>query len=166
MLAPAARPFVDASLDQSRFLLTQRDIDESEREHLLAAARETAEQSCSLDIGENEVVEAVGGQPLSGRRFVRTVAEYDGPQTAATLDIPLFTAQGGRGYQVTVEDDLALWRESLSAMPRVRFEIDDERNYLFQQNDDPTTNAEQFDASSVLDLRLVEEIVSIVGDAA
>jgi hypothetical protein len=51
-------------------------------------------------------------------------------------------------------------------MPRVRFEIDDERNYLFQQNDDPTTNAEQFDASSVLDPRLVEEIVSVVGDAA
>jgi dienelactone hydrolase len=166
MLAPAARPFADAYLDQSRFLLNQRDIGESERERLLAAARETAEQIRSLDIGENEIVEGVGGQPLSGRRFFRTLAEYDGPQTAATLDIPLFIAQGGRDYQVTVEDDLALWRESLSGMPRVRFEIYDELNHLFQQNDDPTTNAEQFDASSVLDLRLVEDIVSFVGDAA
>jgi len=164
MLAPAARPFAEAYLDQYRVLLNQQDIGESERERLLAAARETAEQIRSLDIGENEVVEGVDGQPLSGRRFFRTLAEYDGPQTAATLDIPLFIAQGGRDYQVTVEDDLALWRESLSGIPRVRFEIYDELNHLFQQNDDPTTNAEQFDASSVLDLRLVEDIVSFVAD--
>jgi hypothetical protein len=93
-------------------------------------------------------------------------AAYERLADAATLGIPLFIAQGGRDYQVTVEDDLALWRESLSGMPRVRFETYDELNHLFQQNDDPTANAEQCNASSVLDLRLVEDIVSLVGDTA
>jgi dienelactone hydrolase len=166
MLAPAARPFADAYLDQSRFLLTQQDIPESERERLLAQARDTAEQIRSLDIGEDEIVEGVGGQPLAGRAFFRTLAEYDGPETAATLGIPLFIAQGGRDYQVTVEDDLALWQESLSGLSRVRFEIYDKLNHLFQRNNDPTTNAEQFDASSVLDVRLVEDIVSFVDDSS
>jgi hypothetical protein len=59
-----------------------------EREGPLATARETAEQSRSLDIGENEIAEGVGGQPLSGRRFFRTLVECDGPQMVATPHTP------------------------------------------------------------------------------
>ncbi|MER6764778.1 MULTISPECIES: alpha/beta hydrolase family protein [Amycolatopsis] len=40
--------------------------------------------------------------------------EYDPVATAASLAVPMFLLQGGRDYQVTVEDDLSRWRNGLA----------------------------------------------------
>src|SRR6185437_12138558 len=39
--------------------------------------------------------------------------DYDPVATAAALDKPMLILQGGRDYQVTVEDDLSRWRVGL-----------------------------------------------------
>ncbi|MGW7535825.1 alpha/beta hydrolase family protein [Amycolatopsis sp. NPDC054798] len=63
--------------------------------------------------------------------------EYDPVATAATLDVPMFLAQGGRDYQVTVEDDLARWRNGLAGRPAVRvYPADD---HLFFPGTGPST---------------------------
>ena len=41
--------------------------------------------------------------------------EYDPVAAAAKLGKPMLVLQGGRDYQVTVQDDLTLWREGLGS---------------------------------------------------
>jgi hypothetical protein len=45
---------------------------------------------------------------------------YDPVATAAGLAVPMFLVQGGRDYQVTVEDDLARWRNGPAGRRRAR----------------------------------------------
>jgi len=55
---------------------------------------------------------------------------YDAPATAAALDMPILIVQGGRDYQVTVADDLALWRAKLDR-PDVTVRVYEADNHLF-----------------------------------
>ncbi|MEN2740356.1 alpha/beta hydrolase [Microbacterium sp. X-17] len=50
--------------------------------------------------------------------------------TAANLDIPVLLLQGGRDYQVTEADDLALWRQGLTTGATIRVLPDDD-HYFF-----------------------------------
>lgn len=62
--------------------------------------------------------------------------EYDPVATAAALEAPMLVLQGGRDYQVTVEDDLARWRAGLpDAAVRV-YPADD---HLFFPGTGPST---------------------------
>ncbi|ONI92117.1 hypothetical protein ALI22I_05765 [Saccharothrix sp. ALI-22-I] len=56
---------------------------------------------------------------------------YDPVSTAAALDRPMLILQGGRDYQVTVEDDLARWRTGLAHRPDVTIRVHDADNHLF-----------------------------------
>ena len=51
--------------------------------------------------------------------------------TAAALGRPLLVVQGGRDYQVTVEDDLARWQAGLAGRPDVSFRVYDADDHLF-----------------------------------
>jgi uncharacterized protein len=57
--------------------------------------------------------------------------EYDPVLAAVALDKPLLILQGGRDYQVTVEDDLARWREGLGRRADVTIRVYDADNHLF-----------------------------------
>jgi dienelactone hydrolase len=56
--------------------------------------------------------------------------DYDGPATAAALDVPILIVQGGRDYQVTMADDLALWQAKLDR-PNVTVRVYEADNHLF-----------------------------------
>jgi pimeloyl-ACP methyl ester carboxylesterase len=158
MLAPGpARPVAEAILDQQRHLLEQQDLSEAERENALADVRTVAEKIRSLDIGDEEVLLGLGG-----REYFRSLAEYDGPETAADLDVPLFVGQGGRDYQVTPDDDFPVWQSALSDRSAVRFERYSSLNHVFQDGTGPSTGAEYFDADAVFDQRVVEDVAAFV----
>ncbi|MBS2533734.1 hypothetical protein KGQ20_13225 [Catenulispora sp. NF23] len=67
---------------------------------------------------------------------------YDPVATAKTLDLPMFIAQGGRDYQVTVTDDLALWRAGVGDRPHVDIRVYDADNHMFTPGSGPSTPAE------------------------
>ncbi|MFF2079175.1 alpha/beta hydrolase family protein [Kitasatospora sp. NPDC058162] len=68
---------------------------------------------------------------------------YDQVGTAAGLrPLPMLLLQGGRDYQVTVEDDLARWRQALGDRPEVSIRIHPEANHLFLPGTGPATPAE------------------------
>ncbi|WP_216893297.1 alpha/beta hydrolase [Nocardia alni] len=67
---------------------------------------------------------------------------YDPVALAASLHKPMFIAQGGRDYQVTVEHDLAGWRTGLSNHPNVTIRVYDAANHLFFAGTGPSTPAE------------------------
>ncbi|MGV4925690.1 S9 family peptidase [Streptomyces sp. BHT-5-2] len=78
---------------------------------------------------------------LSGSYWLDLRA-YDPVATAATLDIPLLILQGGRDYQVTVEDDLAGWRTGRAHRPEVTVHVHDAADHLFFPGAGPSTPAD------------------------
>lgn len=78
--------------------------------------------------------------------------------TAATLDRPMLILQGGRDYQVTVEDDLTAWRAGLAHRPDVTIRVYDADNHLFFPGSGPSTPAE-YEPPQHVDPTVVADIV-------
>jgi dienelactone hydrolase len=74
---------------------------------------------------------------------------YDPAATAATLGKPMLILQGGRDYQVTVDDDLARWRTALAGRPGVTIRVHDADNHLFFAGSGPSKPAEYEPAQHV-----------------
>ncbi|HEU0205739.1 MAG TPA: alpha/beta fold hydrolase [Pseudolysinimonas sp.] len=69
------------------------------------------------------------------------VRGYDPVRTAAEVGRPLLILQGGRDYQVTVDDDLALWRAAFGGRDDVSFRVYDADDHLFFAGSGPSTPA-------------------------
>jgi dienelactone hydrolase len=82
---------------------------------------------------------------------------YDPVATAATLDRPMLILQGGRDYQATVDDDLALWRSGLSSRSNVTIHIYPSDNHFFFTGSGPSTPAE-YEPEQHLDEAVVDDI--------
>jgi uncharacterized protein len=82
---------------------------------------------------------------------------YDPVATAATLDRPILVLQGGRDYQVTVEDDLELWRSGLSSRSDVEVRVYPSDNHFFFLGHGPSTPAE-YEPVQHLDGAVVDDI--------
>ncbi|MES4905805.1 MULTISPECIES: serine aminopeptidase domain-containing protein [unclassified Streptomyces] len=67
---------------------------------------------------------------------------YDPVSTAAGLHKPMLVLQGGRDYQVTVEDDLSRWRAGLDRRPEVTTRVYDADDHLFFPGSGPSTPAD------------------------
>lgn len=67
---------------------------------------------------------------------------YDPVAIAAALNKPMLILQGGRDYQVTVEDDLVRWKAALGHRPEVTIHVYDADNHLFFPGAGPSTPAE------------------------
>ncbi|GAA1281996.1 hypothetical protein Psi02_38200 [Planotetraspora silvatica] len=74
---------------------------------------------------------------------------YDPVSTAAVLDKPMLVLQGGRDYQVTVEDDLSRWRAGLAHRPDVTIRVYAADDHLFFSGTGPSTPAEYEPAQHV-----------------
>ena len=82
---------------------------------------------------------------------------YDPVLTAAALDTPMLILQGGRDYQVTVEDDLSRWQAGLGHRADVTIHVYDADNYLFFPGAGPSTPSE-YEQPQHMDLSVVADI--------
>ncbi|HEX4224432.1 MAG TPA: alpha/beta fold hydrolase [Pseudonocardiaceae bacterium] len=73
--------------------------------------------------------------------FWLEVRDDDPVGTAAAVGKPMFIAQGGRDYQVTVADDLALWQAGLAGRDDVTFRVYEAGDHLFFPGEGPSTPA-------------------------
>jgi len=83
---------------------------------------------------------------------------YDPVATAGKLDRPMLILQGGRDYQVTEADDLALWRAGLGDRPDVDIRVHAADNHMFAPGTGPSTPAEYSTPANV-DPAVVDDIV-------
>jgi dienelactone hydrolase len=74
---------------------------------------------------------------------------YDPPTAAAALGTPMLIVQGGRDYQVTVDDDLSRWQAALGSRPDVTVRVYDADNHLFFPGSGPSTPEEYEPAQHV-----------------
>jgi pimeloyl-ACP methyl ester carboxylesterase len=87
------------------------------------------------------------------------VREYDAVGTATRLRIPKLLMQGGRDYQVTVNDDLALWSAGLGERDDVDICVLERDDHFFFPGDDLSTPA-GYEAPQHVDAQVVEKITS------
>ncbi|MEV6604046.1 alpha/beta fold hydrolase [Kutzneria sp. NPDC051319] len=83
--------------------------------------------------------------------------DYDAPATAARLDVPMLILQGGRDYQVTVDDDLALWQAELANRSNVTVRVYEADNHMFTPGSGPSTPAE-YEPAQHVDPEVVADI--------
>ena len=74
---------------------------------------------------------------------------YDPVLAATALDKPMLILQGGRDYQVTVEDDLSRWKAGLGHRPDVTIRVYAADSHFFFPGAGPSTPAEYAQAQHV-----------------
>ncbi|MER7442998.1 alpha/beta hydrolase family protein [Micromonospora avicenniae] len=84
---------------------------------------------------------------------------YDPVPAAAALGKPMLILQGGRDYQVTVQEDLSRWRAGLAHRPDVTIRVYDADNHLFFPGSGPSTPAE-YEAPQHVDPAVVADIAA------
>nr|WP_248003819.1 hypothetical protein [Streptomyces sp. RLB1-33] len=83
--------------------------------------------------------------------------DYDPVSAAAGVDKPMLILQGGRDYQVTVDDDLARWRRGLAHCSDVTIRIYDADDHLFFPGEGPSTPTD-YEAPQHVDPAVVTDI--------
>jgi dienelactone hydrolase len=84
---------------------------------------------------------------------------YDPVSTAASLNQPMLILQGGRDYQVTVEEDLAGWKAGLGDRRNVSIRVYPADDHLFFPGSGPSSPA-GYDAPQHVDPAVVEDIAN------
>ena len=139
ILAGDAQPMQHAAVRVVRYLaaLDSRPAAEDARRNDHAAGRNGRQpRAVASDTGQRLPFGWSGAYWLDLRG-------YDPVSTAATLNKPMLILQGGRDYQVTVEDDLSrAGRRASVTAPDVTIRVYDADNHLFFPGAGPSTPAE------------------------
>jgi uncharacterized protein len=68
-----------------------------------------------------------------------SVKEYDQVAEVRKLSIPVRILQPERDYQVTVEDNLVMWKEGLEGKENIEIKVGEGLNHLFMAGQGPST---------------------------
>lgn len=150
LLAGSAQPLHWAIVRQARHLASLDPA--SDARPVLAALTEQAER---VDRGE-----LTGELPLGApAAYWADLRDHRPAELAATLGKPMLILQGGRDYQVTVADDLALWR---AAVPDATFRVYPALNHLFAPGEGPPSPAE-YERPQHVDRAVIQDIADWLG---
>ncbi|WP_374605345.1 alpha/beta hydrolase family protein [Arenimonas sp.] len=159
LLAGLARPLYEAVPEQVRYL-TARDGLMTELE--TASLREVERQ-------RDEIRGFVAGGPAPRRPMLGIPNAYwldhgrmRPVPDARALAKPMLLLQGERDYQVTVDDDLRLWREGLAGHPDVRVITYPALNHLFLRGEGPP-GPEEYRREGRFDAAVIADIAAWIG---
>jgi hypothetical protein len=127
--AAAARPVIDAMTEQARLV-------------------DSPDLSPSTPAGDLPF-----GQPAP---YWLDLRGYD-PAAAASAASRILILQGGRDYQATVTDDLALWKAGLAHHPDTTIRVYDDDNHLFFSGTGPSTPAD-YEAAQHMNPAVIDDI--------
>jgi dienelactone hydrolase len=145
ILAGAVRSLEQSIYDQSRYLsLLDGTISPDEQRQLDAYAQMAARIKT---LAATDAPVEVGPIAAPASYFV-DLRGYDPPAAAARLAVPMLILQGGRDYQVTM-DDFAKWKAALGSRPNASFADFPAANHLFIAGAGPSTPAEYMAAGHV-----------------
>ena len=116
ILAGGAEPMQWSIVRQVRYLASLDPDTAAVPEHAVEALAEQARLVDSPELSESTPAEQL---PLRHPRpLLARPSRHSPVAVAASLDCPIFLLQGGRDYQVTVEDDLERWKAGPRRAPQ------------------------------------------------
>ncbi|MFF8788045.1 alpha/beta fold hydrolase [Streptomyces sp. NPDC015125] len=135
ILAGDTQPMHHAAVRVTRYLSTVSPGPDIE-----AAVAIAAEQAARVDSRELSAATPAADLPFGfPASYWLDMRGYDPVSAAAGMDKPMLILQGGRDYQVTVDDDLARWRRGLAHRSDVTIRIYDADDHLFFPGEGPST---------------------------
>ncbi len=129
LFAGGAAPLQWVLVRQMRYLASLDPASAPAAEPALAAMTERAKAVDNPDLSPATPSDQLPfGLPAS---YWLDLRAYRPAQVAASLGRPILLLQGGRDYQATVADDLAIWQAGLAGTPDVTMRIYPEDNHFF-----------------------------------
>jgi dienelactone hydrolase len=127
-----ARHLADIGIQQDQYLYKLQAPGISDAELAMVKAMDVAKAKLAKDPNLDEhtpLGQLPYGAPAHSWRFMAT---YDAPAVAAKLTLPMLVLQGGRDYNVTVADDLPLWKQAFAGHKDVTMKLypDLDHHYL------------------------------------
>ena len=159
ILAGGAQPQQWAIVRQVVYLASLQPENSSAAEPSIAALTRQAHMVDSPDLSPTTPsAELPFGVPAP---YWLDLRAYDPVAAAAALGKPMLILQGGRDYQVTVDDDLAVWRAGLEDRANVTIRVYENDNHLFFVGSGRSTPAE-YEPAQHVDPEVVAEIANWV----
>ena len=147
LMAGGAQPLHWVIVRQTRYLASLNPVTAASSQPVIDALTEKARMVDSPGLSPaTPTSELPLGAPAT---YWLDIRGYDPAALAASLDTPMLILQGGRDYQVTVDDDLARWRAALDGRPDVTIRVYPDFNHLFVAGSGPSTPAEYEPAQHV-----------------
>ena len=135
VFAGTTRPFEDVYLEQVSYIFSlDGEVSETESQQLEALQAQVARVKDPDLSAETPLSDLPLNIPAA---YWLDLRGYDPANEAVGLRRPLFILQGGRDYQVTM-DDFALWREALSELSRACLVLYDDLDHLFRAGEGPS----------------------------
>lgn len=159
-LAGLTRPLPETMLDQTRYI-AQADgtVSDQEQAQIDQLAATVADLRRRLTAGGPPPEEALLGVPFS---FWQDLEGYDPPAAAAALGLPVLVVQGGRDYQVTM-DDFTAWKQGLAGKPGICLELYPKLDHLLRSGEGPSTPQDYLQRAAPVDPQLLNEVAAWIG---
>lgn len=146
ILAGLARRFEDAIMQQSEYIASLTGtVSPQVRAQLDELQRQVANVKQLGTTAFNGSIPLPLGLPKEYWEFLRT---YNAAKTASALSCPILVLQGGRDYQVTM-DDHRLWTMTLAIKPHAQLKVYPKLNHILQEGDGKSTPTEYNEARPV-----------------
>ncbi len=156
LMAGSARPLEDVILEQMNYIFA---LDGGISDEEKAALEEMAGKVAKVKEPELSTQTPSSSLPFGApASYWLDLRGYDAPSEAKTLKQPMLVIQGGRDYQVTMED-FGLWKGALSSRDDVVFKVYPSLNHLFVAGKGKSTPREYERPGHV-----AEEVVGDIAD--
>ncbi len=156
VLAGNTLPLPEKIVAQVRYLAeVDGTIEPGEQRQLDQTAAAVASLRRGIDEGSPVTAEASLGAPVG---FWRDLERHDPPAIAAGLGLPIFVIQGGRDYQVTIED-FAGWRRSLDGSPAACLQLYPTLDHMLRAGEGPSRPTD-YEAAGAVDEALLDDLAN------
>jgi uncharacterized protein len=163
LMAGGAQPLHWVIVRQARYLAALNPATAAGSQPIIEALTAKAEKVDGADLSRSTPVSDLPlGAPAT---YWLDIRGYDPAALAATLGRPMLILQGGRDYQVTVEDDLARWRAALDGCREVTIKVYPEFNHLFVAGSGPPSPAE-YEPAQHVDPAVITDIAEWIATVA
>jgi dienelactone hydrolase len=159
ILAGNTRPLPEKMLEQERHIfMSDGKLSPAEKKSLDELSAEAALIRAGVD-GTKKVKGFHLGAPIG---YYKDLESVDAPHLLAKLDLPCLILQGGRDYQVTL-DDFAGWQEALSNSPQACLHVFDKLDHLLREGTGPSSPTD-YDVAAPVSPALIDCIAKWIHD--
>jgi uncharacterized protein len=154
-LAGLARPLPQTVVDQYNYIFSlDGEISDEEQKALntvLSQVKEVTSPELNANTPADKLLFGIGA------RYWLDLRDYNPPELAKKVKKPILILQGGRDYQVKL-DDFDLWKKSLSSRKDVEFKMYPKMNHLFISGEGKPV-PEDYQIAGHVDKQVINDII-------